>query len=93
MKNEHTRAAKIAGLVLARFARTKCREIALVNLYDAGETYELASWSDIRALASFVAHHADDHADLATIRKGHLPRGHKRIKTHKPIVRNGKMRK
>lgn len=47
----------------------------------------------ILAVCASALTQAQDHAELAIIRKGKLPKGHKLIKRGKPIARNGWVRK
>jgi hypothetical protein len=91
-RNEHTsaRLASIAGRILA----VKAIGRATIQLSDHGVPYKATfKWSDIRALAASALTQAQDHAERETIRKGKLPKGHRKIKVPKPILRNGKARK
>lgn len=94
--NEHTskRVARIAGMILRlkpwTDAATCC--ITVANRTNSRWIDKRIPWSDIRALAASALTQAEDHAHRETLRKGKLPRGHKLIKRHKPVARNGKAR-
>lgn len=79
--------AKTAGRILAA-------EYIYVEIWDKGGTgWRSVPRPDIRALAASALTQTQDHAERETLRKGRLPKGHKRVKRHKPVVRNGKVRK
>lgn len=78
------RVAKIAGRVLA--IRSP------VNFLVYKDEHHRIMWGDVLALAASALTQAADHSDRETIRSGKLPKGHRRIKVHTPIARNGKAR-
>ena len=90
MRNERTsaRIAKIAGKLLALKAG---KQMSFYAWSDSG-MLEIP-WADIRALAASALTQTEDHAERKVLRSGRLPRGHRRIKRHKPVVRNGRVRK
>lgn len=92
MPNEHTskRVAKIAGRILAADVPvTHAWFTAWTSNNSKIGSYKpmRVTWDDIRALAASCLTQAEDHAERADLRAGKLPRGHKRIKTHKPVLR------
>ena len=47
----------------------------------------LTSGEFLLSICGSVVTQAQDHAERETIRKGKLPKGHRRIKVHKPVKR------
>lgn len=41
----------------------------------------------LRSMAASLVNQAEDHAEREKLRKGGLPKGHRRIKVHKPVLR------
>jgi len=48
------------------------------------------SSASAKSVAASALTQVEDHAERETLRRGKLPRGHKLVKRHKPVVRNGR---
>jgi len=81
------RVARTAGKILAVIPLTGDEHVGIVT---AKMITVWFPWSDIRGVAASALTQVEDHAERETLRRGKLPRGHKLVKRHKPVVRNGR---
>lgn len=86
IKSEQTsaRVAKIASRILAA--------VGFVEFYSSDWRRRGKAWKEIQTVAASALTQTADHADHATLRAGKLPRGHKVVRRHKPVTRNGNER-